>query len=164
MKSLFLVRHAKSSWDNPRLDDIARPLNSRGLKNAPEMGLRLSKAGVKPSLFISSPAVRAFETAKMISKSLIYPVDEIVIASQLFHASTQECLELIKTLDNKYSSAMLFGHNPGFTQLGNYLGNLTIDNIPTAGILALEFQIEDWKDIEKGNGKFIFFDYPKKGK
>lgn len=158
---LYLVRHAKSSWDDPSLADIDRPLNKRGRRDAPEMGSRLRKRNILPELLISSPAVRAHKTAKEIAEKIGYSKKDIILDDGVYHAGQHSLLEIIHQLDNDTESVMLFGHNPGFTTFANALGNLDIDNIPTSGIVALEFS-KSWKDIYYGDGKLLFFDYPKK--
>jgi phosphohistidine phosphatase len=162
MKRLFLVRHAKSSWDDPSLDDMDRPLNNRGKKNAPEMGLRLRKQGIIPDLLISSPANRAFATAKKISDEIGYPKKKIVVDDRLYHGSSNSMISIIQSQKNKISSIMLFGHNPGFTDFANMLCGINIYNIPTAGIVAIDFSIDNWSEADYKIGELVFFDYPKK--
>ena len=162
MKRLYLVRHAKSSWEDPSLDDIDRPLNNRGEKNAPEMGERLKKQGIMPDLLICSPARRAESTAKKIAKKIGYPKNDILINDDLYHGSDAMLINIVKTLDYTADSVMLFGHNPGFTYFANQLCHINISNIPTAGVVAIDFQIDTWSDVESGKGELVFFDYPKK--
>lgn len=162
MKKLFLVRHAKSSWDDPSLDDIDRPLNDRGKKNAPEMGERLKKQGIRPDLLIASPARRAHGTAIKLSKKIGYPKEEIIINDGLYHGSDDMLIDIVRTLPDSAESIMLFGHNPGFTYFANQLCNININNIPTAGIVAIDFHIDAWRDVDFGKGELVFFDYPKK--
>jgi phosphohistidine phosphatase len=162
MKRLFLVRHAKSSWDDPSLDDIDRPLNNRGKRNAPEMGIRLRKQGIIPDLLISSPANRAHTTAKRISEEIGYPKKKIQIEDRLYHGSSNSMLSVIHSQNNTINSVMLFGHNPGFTDFANMLCGINIYNIPTAGIVAIDFSIDDWSEVSYNTGELVFFDYPKK--
>jgi phosphohistidine phosphatase len=162
MKRLFLVRHAKSSWDNPSLDDIDRPLNNRGKRNAPEMGIRLRKQGIIPDLLISSPAKRALTTAKRIAEEIGYPKKEIQIDDRLYHGSSNSMLSIIHSQKDKINSLMLFGHNPGFTDFANSLCGINIYNIPTAGIVAVDFGIDNWSEVDYKSGELVFFDYPKK--
>ena len=162
MKSLYLVRHAKSSWDFPKLADIDRPLNHRGEKNAPEMGERLKKQGILPDLLISSPAKRAYTTAVEIAKKIGYPMESIQKSMKIYHSGEDELLKVLKNQDNDRKSVMLFGHNPGFTWFANSLAGVDIDNIPTAGIVAIDFEVNDWTDVDFEIGKLVFFDYPKK--
>jgi len=162
MKKLYLVRHAKSSWEDSSLDDIDRPLNERGKNNAPEMGERLKKLGILPDLLISSPAKRARSTAKRIAEKIGYPKNEILINEGLYHGSDDMLIEVVQQLPDTAESVMLFGHNPGFTYFANRLCHINIYNIPTAGIVAIDFQIDKWQDAALGKGELVFFDYPKK--
>ena len=162
MKRLFLVRHAKSSWEDPSLDDIDRPLNERGKRNAPEMGIRLRKQGIIPDLLISSPAKRALSTAKKISQEIGYPKKNIQIDDRLYHGSSNSMITLIKSIQGKINSIMIFGHNPGFTDFANMLCGINIYNIPTAGIVAIDFSTDDWSEVDFNTGELVFFDYPKK--
>jgi phosphohistidine phosphatase len=162
MKKLYLIRHAKSSWEDSSLDDIDRPLNNRGKNNAPEMGERLRKQGILPDLLISSPAKRALSTAKKIANKIGYSKNEILIDENLYHGSDDMLIEIVKQLPDTAESVMLFGHNPGFTYFANQLCDINIYNIPTAGIVAIDFQIDKWQDSGLGMGDLVFFDYPKK--
>jgi len=161
MKELYLVRHAKSSWDFPNLSDHDRPLNGRGKRNAPEMGKRLKSLGIEPDLLISSTAKRAYKTAKAIANEIGYFKEKIIVESDLFHSSIENILEIVNDQSEETNKLMLFGHNPGFTWFANSFGNLEIDNIPTAGIVALKVT-KPWKEVTWGDGSFLFFDYPKK--
>jgi phosphohistidine phosphatase len=161
MKTLYLVRHAKSSWKDSSLDDIERPLNKRGKRDAPFMGEVLKEKVAIPDVVFSSPAKRASKTAQIISELIGYQKKDILYAEEIYEASSRELVDFIKSLDNKYSSVMIFGHNPGFTMLNNFLSKKYIDNIPTCGIVALEFN-NSWKEIEKNSAKMLFFDYPKR--
>ena len=111
MKKLYLVRHAKSSWKDPSLDDIDRPLNKRGKRDAPFMGKLLRKEGVKPDLIITSPAKRAFFTAKTIANEIDYSKKDIVKSNLVYLTSTNELLEVINDISQEVKTAMLFGHN-----------------------------------------------------
>ncbi len=163
MKTLYLVRHAKSSWKHTELSDFERPLNKRGKNNAPFMGKLLSDKGVNPELVISSPAKRASVTAKIIASEINYPEEKIVIDENIYEATGRNLLEIISGTEEKYNSVMLFGHNPGLTVLQNNLSDHFIDNIPTCGVVALEFKTF-WEEIELNSAGFIFFEYPKKHK
>lgn len=162
MKTLYIVRHAKSSWKNPQLKDFDRPLNSRGGKDAPEMGHRLALQRISADLLIASPAKRAYTTATMIAKHLKFPVNEIVKDETIYHANKKELLHTIHHQKNHLNSLMIFGHNPGLTDFANYLSGEDIENIPTCGIVGIRFTLEDWNLVEKGTGELLFFDFPKK--
>ena len=161
MKILYLVRHAKSSWKFPDLDDIDRPLNKRGKRDAPRMGNFLNNKKVRPDIIISSPAVRAAKTAELIADILSYPLQKILFNKEIYEASTTSLFNTIGKINNNFHSAMLVGHNPGMTYFANALANLRIDNIPTCGIVCTELDISSWKEIEEQCGVLRFFEYPK---
>lgn len=163
MKTLYIIRHAKSSWANPLQDDFDRPLNDRGKNDAPRMGKRLKEKDIHPDRLISSPAKRALSTAKRIAKVLNYPKEKIKTEKSLYHASEDAILSMLQGLKDKHTVVMLFGHNPGLTEFVNSFQNveLDIDNIPTCGVVAFQIDIDSWKDVTWGKGKMVFFDYPK---
>lgn len=162
MKTLFLIRHAKSSRDNPALPDHERPLNERGEQDAPRMGKRLASRGVKPDVLISSPAVRAHSTAVKIAAEIAYPEADIQLNNKLYFEGANGMLDVIHSLAPKVTVAVLFGHNPTITQMVNDLANATIDNVPTCGIAEIKFDVESWKEIDEVLGEMHFFDYPKR--
>ncbi len=162
MKKLTLIRHAKSSWKYPNLDDLDRPLNRRGRRDAPMMGKRLAKDKALPDLMISSPAKRAWKTAKIIAREVGCEKAKIEKNIALYEAGVSELIQVIQKIDGKYNDVMIFGHNPGFTSLAHYLTNYEIDNIPTCGMFVIEFSVNSWQEVSQGKGKFISFDYPKK--
>ena len=162
MKTLFLVRHAKSSWENPGLPDNERPLNKRGEKDAPRMGKRLTSRGVNPDILISSPALRAYSTAVKIAAEIGYPKDDIQTKAKLYFEGTEGLLDVICALIPRVDTAMLFGHNPTMTVSVNALAKTTIGNVPTCGIAEIQFDVESWEDVGKGLGKMQLFDYPKR--
>ncbi|MBN1979870.1 MAG: histidine phosphatase family protein [Anaerolineae bacterium] len=161
MKTLILVRHAKSSWKHPGLPDRLRPLNKRGQHDAPAMGERLAKREIAPDLIISSPATRAMATAEIIAQEIGHPEEEIRADERLYGASAFELLEIIQELDAALEHVMLIGHNPGLTDLANDLG-CGIDNLPTCGVVEVRFEIDSWADIGDVDPACVDFDYPKK--
>jgi len=163
VKTLFIIRHAKSSWDASNIDDFERPLNDRGKHDAPRMGKRLKEKDIKPTLLLSSPAKRALSTAKRIAKVLKYPKDDIKTDRRLYHADEETMLTIVRELKEKQDVVMIFSHNPGLTEFVNSLmdGELDIDNVPTCGVVAFKLDLETWKDVDWGKGKLLFFDYPK---
>jgi phosphohistidine phosphatase len=163
MKVLILVRHAKSSWDDPGMTDKERPLSNRGKRDAPEMGERLKKQGIIPALMICSPAKRAKSTAKKFAKQLSYPKEKIRIEEGIYEGSQEDLLVLIKNLQTNPDSVMVFGHNPVITEFANALSGINIHNIPTCGVVSIQFDINEWQQIDYKKGKLVFFDYPKKG-
>jgi len=164
MKTLYLVRHAKSSWDNSELSDFDRPLNDRGMRDAPHMGKRLKEREVAPDLMLSSPARRAITTCKEIASIIGFEAARIKTDLRIYHADEEELITLLSELSDTQKIVMLFGHNPGLTHLANTLFNEHIMNIPTCGIVAGKLKIKSWSEINHGCGKLEFFDFPKKNK
>lgn len=162
MKTVYLVRHAKSSWKKVNLADIDRPLNSRGKRDAPFMGKLLHEKGIKPDLLISSPAKRAKKTAFAFAKAFDYPKSQIQKKAKIYEASVEDLFSVIKECDNDLNSVMLFGHNFTYTEFANLYAKPALDNVPTTGVVAIEFQVNRWNDITTKNGKVLFFEYPKK--
>lgn len=161
MKTLYLLRHAKSSWDFDHLSDHDRPLNNRGRTDAPLMGEQLAKRHIRPDLLLSSPAVRALTTASIVARELGYDMDRIRVDANLYHADRQELLRVIKATEPEVEELMLVGHNDGLTDLANHLSPEYVDNIPTTGVMSLSFTCDAWQDIAKQNARFNFFDFPK---
>ena len=161
MKTLYLVRHAKSSWDNANQSDHDRPLNQRGERDAPRMGKRLRKRGDQPEVIISSSAVRALTTASILATALDYPTSDISIEERLYGAEPEDVLSIIGNLDDGIHCAMLVGHNPTFTALINALGRCDLDNVPTCGMAVLTFPIDSWKNMTATQGTLVDFDFPK---
>jgi phosphohistidine phosphatase len=160
-KELLLVRHAKSSWDDPYLDDHDRPLNDRGLRNAPEMGKRLQKWSIRPEVWISSTALRAMTTAEILAEQVGFPQDQIQRSRDLYHASATELQEIISELDDRIRSVALFGHNPGMTSLVANLYGLPIENLPTCGVVHLQFNENTWLAVSSAPPARVYFDFPK---
>jgi phosphohistidine phosphatase len=160
MKIIYLVRHAKSYWGDQSLSDLDRPLNKRGKLDAPFMGSILNEKKVMPELMISSPAKRTKKTAIAIAEKISYPEKKILFYDELYEASSNIILKLLKKIEDDYDSVMLFGHNPGLTLLNNQISLTYIENIPTCGIVALEFN-GNWIGLDKDVCKQLFFEYPK---
>jgi phosphohistidine phosphatase len=161
MKTLYLLRHAKSSWDDPELDDFERPLNKRGKRDAPEMGGRLRRRGVSPDLLLSSPARRALSTARTIARKIGYERSEIATDERLYLASPGLLLEIVREQKADLGSVMLFGHNPGFTRLANLLTGERIDNVPTCGFVEIALAGAGWPATDPESGRLVHFDFPK---
>ena len=160
-KRITLLRHAKSSWKDASVADRDRPLNRRGSKSAPDMGKRLADRGVRPSLLLTSPAKRARETARLIARELNYPLEFIQSESELYLATPETILQVVARQDDGFNDVMVFGHNPGITELANRLGDRDIDNVPTCGVVGIELDVQEWAEIVAADGKTVFFDYPK---
>jgi phosphohistidine phosphatase len=162
MKTLLIIRHAKSSWDNAHLNDMDRPLNDRGKHDGPIMAARLIKSGVKIGLFISSPAKRARHTAEIFAHAYGKKEKDIVVLPQLYHAQPQDFREVITGLDDQYDSVALFSHNPGITAFANALSSVRLDNMPTCSIFAVTSMVDSWDEFLQAGATFWFFDYPKR--
>lgn len=162
MRTLTLVRHAKSSWEDATLGDRERPLNGRGARDAPEMGRRLVAAGIRPSLIASSPAVRAWTTAKAVATEIGYPLEFLQREDGLYLASLPRWLDVVAGQDPGFHNLMLFGHNPGLTDFANYLVPGLTGNVPTAGVVSVTFEADDWSLHERPEIESKLYDYPKK--
>lgn len=164
MKELFIIRHAKSSWKDSSMRDFDRPLNDRGKKDAPNMGDRLMMKNIKPDLIVSSPANRAKTTANIIAEKVQYGSDKIQYNADIYGASVAEMIKLINRLDDRHQRVFLFGHNPTFTELAEELSNEHFGNLPTCGIVGLQFEFDSWELISSGTGDLLMYDYPKNQK
>jgi phosphohistidine phosphatase len=162
MKTLTLVRHAKSSWDAKELTDRERPLNKRGKRDAPLMAKRIIDAGIRPSLIISSPAVRAWKTARIFAKELNYPIEFLQREEGLYLASLDDLLDTIATQDPGFNNLMLFAHNPGLTDFANYLVPGLTDNLPTAAVVSVNLACDDWMLYDRPKTELVVYEYPKK--
>lgn len=162
MKTLTLVRHAKSSWKNRGLSDRERPLNKRGEHDAPLMGQFVAEAGARPSQIISSPAVRAWATARIFARELGYPVEFLQREDGLYLASLDSLLDVIATQDAGFNNLMLFAHNPGLTDFANYLVPGLTNNLPTSGVVSVDLDSDDWMLYDRPKTELVFYDYPKK--
>lgn len=165
MKTLYIIRHAKSSWEDVDKADFERPLNDRGKRDAPRMGKRLKEKDIHPDLMLSSPAKRALSTCRRIAKVLNYAKEKIREDDNLYHATDDTILSVVQGLKDKNNVVMIFGHNPGLTDFVNSLMSeeTDIENVPTCGVVAFQLNIDSWKQLTWGIGKMLFFDYPKSG-
>jgi len=161
MKTLTIVRHAKSSWKNPGLGDRERPLSKRGERDAPVMGKRIANAGIRPSLIVSSPAVRAWTTARIVARELTYPLEFLQREDTLYLASVHDIVDVIIAQDPGFNSLMIVGHNPGFTDFANYLSPGLTSNVPTAGVVSVNFDKEDWDLHDPPKTELVLYDFPK---
>lgn len=161
MRQLILIRHAKSSWANPSLDDFDRPLNKRGKRDAPFMAKLLSEKKIYPDIIISSPAKRTKLTALEFANKLGIGSDEIQWSNKLYLASLTTLFKILKQVDNNIKIVFLFGHNPGLTDLQNFLCKEEIDNIPTCGIVSMKSD-KKWSEISSKDFNLDFFEFPKK--
>ena len=161
MKRLYLIRHAKSSWSNPDLDDFARTLNKRGKEDCSEMAARLGRAGICPDFIAASPAKRAKKTAVCMAKGTGYDKDSIRYYDELYLGTVSYHLELIEKLFSSVDVLFLVGHNNTMTELAEYLTGSQLGNVPTCGIVAVEYADPQGFSAQAGAGKIVFFDFPK---
>lgn len=158
MKRLILVRHGKSSWKYDVADD-KRPLKERGFKDGKLIAGAFEKFYVPPVRIWTSPAVRAYETAKIFQETLNVEEKDFEIKSSLYTFNKQDLLNVIRSCSDNITKLMIFGHNPAMTGVVNQLGDKEFDNIPTTGLTVLDFDVSSWKDVTKG--KTILNLFPK---
>lgn len=162
MRRIILLRHAKSSWDDHRLSDAARPLNKRGLRDAPEMGRRFKNRGIRPAAILSSNATRAITTARLVAGEIGFPAESIRELPDLYLASPRTIVALLARVAENYNDLVLVGHNPGLSELADRISDARIDNLPTCGAFAASFDCGSWADILSRPGTMDWYDYPKK--
>ena len=161
MKTLYLVRHAKSSWEEPGVKDIERPLIEKGIEKTQRVVEYFQKNNISIDLMISSPAVRAFETAKLIAKGIGYPVKQIKQDERIYDGYYDRILDVIYGTSDDINSLMLFGHNPTITHLSNLFLDPGVDMLPTTGVVAISFDTEKWSKIPESEPKKEFVIFPK---
>ena len=160
LRQLILVRHGKSDWrHSPAIPDFDRPLNSRGKENVPEMAKSLLKQGFTFDFIVSSPAKRAKSTAKRFAK--VFNHDQVKFEPSIYESNSNNLLKLVNGLDNQFQKVIMFGHNPGFTDFVNQLSKAEIYNIPTSGIVVINFPFHSWEMVSMGTGELALFAYPK---
>lgn len=155
MKTLTLLRHAKSSRKHPEIDDFDRPLNKRGRHEAPRIGTLLAQARRRPELIVSSPAARARATAEAVANALEYPLNRIIWDPRLYAAGPETLLAVLRKQSDDSAHAMLVGHNPGLTEFASALSGARLDNLLTASAYTLHLPIEHWRDATFGNGCLV---------
>ena len=161
-RTLLLVRHAKSSWASPLQSDFERPLNERGLRNAPEMGKRLKAAGLVPDLIISSSALRTRQTATLLAEELGYDAEKIQWEEKLYHASPATIEDVIFGAPDHAATIRSVTHNPGITDLVNQLSpRFATGNMPTCGVVGATFEAAGWSQYPQAKRNVFLFDYPK---
>jgi len=162
MKTIYLVRHAKSDRENTNLLDIERPLNERGYSNANSMSQLFNEKQDTPDIIVSSPAIRAFSTASIFAKNLNYDLNNILIKKELYESSTKDYLSVITDMDEQFHSLMLFAHNPTISSFADSLCKALPMEMPTCAIAGIRFDCKKWKDIKNLKGELFLFEYPKK--
>lgn len=163
MKNLWLIRHAKSSWNLPELHDSLRPLNERGYHDAHEMSSRLKKLHAAPDLIVSSFAIRAYSTAVIFAKHLGYDTEKIRLTNELYETSPQHYFKLVTSLPESVDNVFLFGHNPSVSLTVGLLSDTEPFDMPTCCIVHLKFKVTRWDQCDTTSGKLEMLDYPKNG-
>lgn len=162
MKTITLLRHAKSSWANTDLVDFDRPLNLRGKENAPDMAQRLKTAGIRPALILSSPAKRAWSTAKIIATKIACPIECLQRDHDLYHAGISRLLDVLATQDEGLKNILLVAHNPGLTDLANALIPGLTTKLPTCGFVSVRVDVDSWDLRGRRSAELIEYNYPRK--
>lgn len=161
MRSLTLVRHAKSSWATATLDDFDRPLNERGRRDAPLMAQRYAHAAERPLQLVSSPALRAATTAAIFAEALEIAPDAIRYDATIYEASVDALLQVVRGLDDAVANAVLFGHNPGLSDFCHSLARCEFTELPTCAVARIDFDVERWQDVAPGRGRLLAYSFPK---
>ncbi len=161
MKALFLNRHAKSSWKNSELSDFERPLNKRGKTNAEFMAKRFANE-CEVDKYITSPAVRAKRTARQFLKAAGGIDSDLFINERIYGAAVRDMIQIIDSLDDNWNSVILFGHNPTFSALANYLDNDFQEHLVTCARVKMEFDVDSWSEVSANTGRTIYLDFPKR--
>ena len=161
MKTVYLIRHAKSDWGNEHLRDIDRPLNQRGYSDAYLQSKLFAKEHQHPELLVTSPAVRAYSTCAIFAREINYNENKIQIVLDLYEASTATIISTLATINNKINSVALFGHNPGFTNVFDEISDAYVDEIPTCGIVGVKFRMHDWSEVYTTKGESFLSFFPK---
>ncbi|HZK08867.1 MAG TPA: histidine phosphatase family protein [Bacteroidales bacterium] len=156
MKTVYIVRHAKSSWDSPQLEDYERPVIPKGFKRTERIIKFLQESGVKVDLLYASHAVRAAETARMLGPALGVEVDQIITEPEIYHGGTNALSNLIYGLPNDVSSVMIVGHNPVVSDFANEYADQHIDWLPTSAVVALRFETDAWEKIDQAKVETVF--------
>ncbi len=164
MKTLLIVRHAKTHQPDIGQADYDRKLNSRGETDAPAMAKRMKERDIKIDALVSSPAKRAKQTCKAFAKEFGISKDEIIYKEDIYNAHASAYFEAISELKNKIDTVAIFGHNPGITDFADKLcEEVHIENMQTGSVFAVKIKIKDWSEFGSATKKFLFYDYPVKG-
>lgn len=157
MKTLYIVRHAKSSWEYNGIKDIDRPLKKRGINDSYLISKVLEKKVKCPDVFVSSCANRALHTAMIFSYTFNFPLANIKISKSLYNFSDGYLIKTVKALDDGFESAIIFSHDHGINTFVNKFGNKPIAHVPTCGVVGIQFKDKHWKNIKKGTTFLIEF-------
>ncbi len=156
MKTVILMRHGKSSWDYD-VSDKDRPLKERGINDAHMVGKTFMKNGIQIDFAYSSPANRALHTCMIFLRNIGFNLDDFQVTEELYDFSGQDVKRFIQNLDNKLDTVVLFGHNYAYTNLANALGDQYIENVPTSGLVQIEFDVSEWSKVSKGTTQQLIF-------
>lgn len=154
MKTIVLIRHAKSSWDQD-VNDLNRPLSKRGFADAHLLSKEFAAYDFRPDAIYSSPANRALTTCSIFMENLNLSENLLTVEEQLYDFGGNRVLRFIKGLNDELNRVMIFGHNHAFTSLTNSLGDKAIDNLPTSGLVMINFEVDSWQSIKKGKTEMI---------
>ncbi|MEO5788440.1 MAG: SixA phosphatase family protein [Gelidibacter sp.] len=154
MKTIVMIRHAKSSWDDD-VSDLNRPLSLRGFSDANLISKEFKAYDFHPDAIYSSPAIRAATTCKVFMENLNLPKSLLLIEQELYDFGGNQVRRFIKSLDDDLNKIMIFGHNHAFTSLANSFGDTYIDNLPTSGLVMIDFDVNHWKEVNVGKTKMI---------
>ncbi len=161
MKTVFFVRHAKSSWDSPYSDDMERPLSKRGFRDAPFMAKLLKGHGVKADSIFSSPAKRALSTARFFATEMGIKEEDIYIEKTIYEAFLPTIVRLIQNFPKHFETVLIFGHNPTWTGLANHFSEEYIPNVPTCGVIKVESAVKGWPEFSQHNARVTEIHFPK---
>jgi phosphohistidine phosphatase len=161
MRTLYLMRHGKSSWDNHDLEDFNRPLNKHGKKDTHLMAEFFLKEQITFDHIFSSPALRAITTANIIAEEMHFPIKNISSDRRIYEAGVETLLEVIGEVDSMYKSVLLIGHDPGLSWLACYFGNEEHVSLPTCGVYAVNLKTDTWKGLTNTESYKLFFEFPK---
>ena len=159
MKTIIFIRHAKSDWSSPQLSDFDRPLNKRGLRDAPNMGARL--LSIKPDLILLSSSKRTRQTIDIIAENARWNKVQRIEKDALYLASEKTYLNELSEIDNSFQTLVICGHNPGITSVINSLSGENFGNVPTCGLAIIQFEVNLWRAISMNSGSLVHYDFPK---
>lgn len=161
MKKLYVIRHAKSSWSDTGLKDLDRPLNKRGMRDAPFMAKLLFGKGIEVDALVTSPAKRAYDTAQIFLKQWKAPSAQLITEPRVYEATPTRLLEIVREFPNEWETVLLFGHNPTLTSFINLFASEYLANLPTCGIAELDSTAEKWDSMGNHNTRLIDLYYPR---
>jgi phosphohistidine phosphatase len=164
MKEIIFVRHAKSDWGNEQLKDIDRPLSERGFLDAYALSEWYATEQAVPDLMITSIAARAINTALIFARRLKHTMEQFVVEESFYESTADNILAVIRKQKSSVDRLMLFGHNPGFTNICNEMSDIFFDNVPTCGIVSYRFDIKKWSDLVPKKGELNYYQFPKEFK